>query len=1004
MRIRRHGVRVTAPKVTFTFNGTPIRALKGESMAAALAAEGVVAVRRTKSGAVRGPFCAMGACFDCVVEIDGRRGQRSCLTKVRGGEVVRTEGLSHDGGPLCPLATPPKGPRLPERCADILVVGAGPAGLAAARAARRAGASVIVLDERKEPGGQYFKPVGPAHQSRRPPDGQFAEGKTLTAAVHEAGVDVVAGASVAGAFSPGDVLAFVGGEATVFRQQRLILATGAYERPVPIPGWTLPGVMTSGAAQTLMRSDQVAPGTSVLVAGNGPLNAQLAADLVRHGVKVVALVEAAQAPSLASARALIGATLTAPATMARGAGYLLTLRRAGVPVLWGHGVIEIHGETQVEAVTIAPLNKDGRLDHNRATTHPVDTVCLNAGFVSASEIASALGCEMARDPRHLGSPHVVTDGDGATGVQGVYAVGDGAYVEGAAVALSTGEIAGHVAATALGYGNNAQALRAARRKRDRARAFQRHLWRLFSAPPSSLHDVPDKTVLCRCEELSFGRVRGEIYDGAASLAVLKRRLRLGMGRCQGKMCAHTAGKLLREMNASTPEPLPFAPRFPAKPFPAAALAVEKPEWGGHKRAGLPNLARPSKAPPFGKDRADVVVIGGGVVGACLAFELATAGVDTLVLERDDVNLQASGANAGSLHVQLLSFDFGAKAEAGGGPAADTLPLGPLGVAVWKELAAACGGRFEIRVTGGLMVAETKSGMAFLKDKVALERSHGIDAHLIGADELFSLAPHLSRSLVGAEYAPGEGKINPLAATYAVMDKAVERGARLLKGVNVEGLERDGAVWRVRTDRGTVTAGRVVNAAGPWASLIGAMAGVRVPVHSAPLQMIVTEPAPPLVDQLIAHADRHLSLKQLSSGALVIGGAWTARYAPEQNLNVTTRDSLEGNLWVAHRVLPQLAGLHVLRTWAGMNVNIDGAPIVGEAPGAPGFFNCVTSNGYTLAPIVARLTAELMVRGRTELNLAPYLIDRFVMDPPGEHGLAQHTASAEQALKAHHGVG
>jgi glycine/D-amino acid oxidase-like deaminating enzyme len=118
------------------------------------------------------------------------------------------------------------------------------------------------------------------------------------------------------------------------------------------------------------------------------------------------------------------------------------------------------------------------------------------------------------------------------------------------------------------------------------------------------------------------------------------------------------------------------------------------------------------------------------------------------------------------------------------------------------------------------------------------------------------------------------------------------------------------------------------------------------------------------------------MKQLGSGGLVIGGAWTAQYSPGQNLNVTTRPSVEGNLWVAGRVLPQLAGLHVLRTWAGMNVNIDGAPIVGEAPGAPGFYNAVTSNGYTLAPAVGRITADLLTRGRTDVDVTPYRLDRF----------------------------
>ena len=409
----------------------------------------------------------------------------------------------------------------------------------------------------------------------------------------------------------------------------------------------------------------------------------------------------------------------------------------------------------------------------------------------------------------------------------------------------------------------------------------------------------------------------------------------------------------------------------------AALAREKPEWGGHRRAGSPNLVRtPAKAANDAPAKADIVVIGGGVVGACLAYYLATAGADVLVVERDDANLQASGANAGSLHVQLLSFDFGAKAEAGGGPAAATLPLGPWAIRLWQELARDTGGDFEIRITGGLMVADTAKGMEFLEAKAKLEQRHGIAASLIDRGELRRLAPALSEHLLGAEYCAEEGKINPLTATYRVLEAAIAAGARYCRGCDVEALERASGGWRVRTSGGIVRAGIVINAAGPWARLVGAMAGVPTPVYSAPLQMIVTEKAPPLVEPLLAHADRHLSLKQLASGGLVIGGAWTAAYDEARNMNVTLKDSIEGNLWVAASVLPQLRGLNVLRTWAGMNVNIDGAPIVGEAPGAPGFFTCVTSNGYTLAPAVARLTADLVLAGRTDRDIAPYTLDRF----------------------------
>jgi glycine/D-amino acid oxidase-like deaminating enzyme len=142
-------------------------------------------------------------------------------------------------------------------------------------------------------------------------------------------------------------------------------------------------------------------------------------------------------------------------------------------------------------------------------------------------------------------------------------------------------------------------------------------------------------------------------------------------------------------------------------------------------------------------------------------------------------------------------------------------------------------------------------------------------------------------------------------------------------------------------------------------------------------MIVTEPAPPLVNHLVAHADRHLSLKQAASGGLIVGGGWTAAFNPDMRLNRAERDSIEGNLWVAGHVLPAVRGLHMVRCWAGMNVNIDGAPILGEVPGRPGFYNAVTSNGYTLAPVTARLVTDLIVHGRTDVDISPFRIDRFL---------------------------
>nr|WP_265290011.1 FAD-dependent oxidoreductase [Verminephrobacter eiseniae] len=166
--------------------------------------------------------------------------------------------------------------------------------------------------------------------------------------------------------------------------------------------------------------------------------------------------------------------------------------------------------------------------------------------------------------------------------------------------------------------------------------------------------------------------------------------------------------------------------------------------------------------------------------------------------------------------------------------------------MWQEIEADCAKDFEIEITGGLMVADSETGMRFLQAKAALERSHGIDAQVIDGTGLRRLCPALADQLLGAELCPMEGKINPLRTTYAVARRAQQRGMRMLRGCDVQAIEPlsgDSAGFVVRTSRGTIHAGRIVNASGAWSGTIGHMLGVTIPVKGAPLQMIVTEPAP-----------------------------------------------------------------------------------------------------------------------------------------------------------------
>ncbi len=961
--------------ITLWVDDQPLPALPEETLAAALARQDIVALRQSDNGEKRGLWCGMGSCFECVVQIEGQGTQRSCMTKVRDGMRISTGSAT-----ICDIASsPPLHSREPRHIhCDVLVVGAGAAGLSAAVSAALCGARVRVLDERAQSGGQFFKPLAPSHQLQGKVPQQWANGAQLLQSARDAGVEIIQNATVWAAFSPNEVAVTVDGEPQVIHPKQLIIAAGAYERPVPFPGWTLPGVMTTGAGQTLAKSYRVIPGKQVVVSGNGPLNLQFAAELLEAGGQVVAVLESAPKPGLGQIRQILTLAATAPQLLFKGQAYLRTLKKHRTPFCWGETVVEAHGTERLEGVTLMSVDRQGRLLPETARQIACDVLCLGHGFIPSTDLPRMLGCEQRLSATPFSTPTIVTDKNGASSVPGVFVIGDGARLAGAQVAQARGTLAGLAAARTLGYPSEVIDPARAEHRLKQAEAFQKALWNIYQAPPVSLQTLRDDTIICRCENISLGTLRQAVASGLDTPAALKRNLRAGMGLCQGRTCAGMVARLISEMtDRNSHADGFFAPRLPVRPVPVGCLTAEKPEWGGHKPAITPNLARPVEGAELPVQCSEFLVIGGGVMGNCLAYYLAKQGAEVLVAERDEINVQASGANAGSLHVQLLSFDFGDKAQHGGGPAAETLPLGPLSVALWQEIEKESGETLELKITGGLMVAETDAEMRALEKKIALERRYGLDVSLLDAGELSRLSPNLSSHLLGAGYCPQEGKINPLRATYVVNRMARACGARFQRGTDVQAIERqkDGR-FRVTTSRGVIIAGQIINAAGAWAGKIGEMAGSALPVTGAPLQMIVTERAPPLTDHLIAHAGRHLSLKQTANGSLLIGGGWSAGFNPQMRMNQVLRESIEGNLWVAANVLPPVRRLHMVRSWAGMNINIDGAPIISDLPGVPGFWNAVTSNGYTLAPIVARSLTQQILTGHCDINLAPYHLNRF----------------------------
>ncbi len=371
-----------------------------------------------------------------------------------------------------------------------------------------------------------------------------------------------------------------------------------------------------------------------------------------------------------------------------------------------------------------------------------------------------------------------------------------------------------------------------------------------------------------------------------------------------------------------------------------------------------------------------VVIGGGVVGACVAGFLADEGQDVLVV--DEGRGAGSSANAGSLHVQMQSRFMRLYPE--NVPNMELqLPLYPKAVAFWRELAGSLNADFDLKMTGGLMVAESQDQLDFLGVKAKRERQLGLDLEILDRAQLDAIAPYFGPGIVGAELCANEGKLNPLLCNAAIRSWILARGVVLAEGVSVAGIARSGTGFAVTTTRGTVTAGRVVLAAGSGTRLLaaGLNPASNIPAVAEPLHMNITEATAPLIGHLVQHADRMITLKQFGTGQIVIGGGWPARQdAPGGHPQVELA-SLIANASLAQHIVPSIGNLRIIRTWAGLNTSVDGMGVLGAVPAIPGLFVAIPGDaGYTLGPLSARLVADVMLDRKPGEDISPFRPERF----------------------------
>lgn len=446
---------------------------------------------------------------------------------------------------------------------DLIVLGAGPAGGNAALAAAEAGLDVVVLDEQDDAGGQVWrKPL--AGLGGLPRSAETQDGDALRAKLAASGVALRFGRrvwSVGGHFRI-DAIGPQGNETV--EAPRLIVATGAHERVVPFPGWTLPGVIGLAAATALVKSQGVTPGQRVVVAGCGPLLVAVAAGILKLGGDVAAIVDLAGRGDWLAA---LPALATQPKLLWRGLGWAVQIGAARIPVHFRHTVKAARGLEALERIVIAPVDRHGALAVGPEQVIETDALCIGHGLVPGSEVTRLLRAAHAFD-RLRGGFAPVLDACGRTSLAGLYACGDGAGLRGAIMAEQAGRMAGLAAASDAGRlppGRFSSSLGRATAAMRRARAFSDAMAGMMALRPAQVAAIAAETVVCRCEDVTRGEIDAAHAAGAQDLNQLKHFTRCGMGPCQGRMCGDVAAELLALKVGSREQVGSWTGRLPLRP-------------------------------------------------------------------------------------------------------------------------------------------------------------------------------------------------------------------------------------------------------------------------------------------------------------------------------------------------------------------------------------------------------------------------------------------------------
>jgi NADPH-dependent 2,4-dienoyl-CoA reductase/sulfur reductase-like enzyme/bacterioferritin-associated ferredoxin len=438
---------------------------------------------------------------------------------------------------------------------DVIIVGSGVAGLAAAEILSRHNRSILVVDENFHTGGQLLRQPPSSSQEGRGLvlDGIKRWGHRFLKRLPDGNVRVLNGAQALGIF-PGFVLLAqdADGQVVEYQANTLILATGTRERFLPFAGWTLPGVMSTGAAQILMKSHRVLPGSNIVIGGCTPLMLVLAADILANQGKVRAVLD--QSRPFQKAKLLGAASILWP-KLIEGVACLIPLIKARTMLRQGMRIVEAHGSNALETVVAAEVDANGRIIQGTERSYAADTLAVGHGFAPNIELPQQAGCDIGFDIGK-GGWYAKVDQYMATTTQGIYAAGETTGVAGSGKAFIEGRIA---AWSILGnledmsrktFTKNVQPLI---RLRERHVHYGRLLNHLCHPPPGAFEDIPEETIVCRCEDITIGDIKRNVAKGLTTVKGIKKATRCGMGNCQGRICGPILFDFLSTCNQQSPD-------------------------------------------------------------------------------------------------------------------------------------------------------------------------------------------------------------------------------------------------------------------------------------------------------------------------------------------------------------------------------------------------------------------------------------------------------------------